>query len=512
MKNYNNNNKTLSSHSSIPEFSVQASSSTPPLLQTLSSHSSTPEFNRTTTPPFGGSIVLQTRKKNILSKESKSLRKRHKSPKINGHILERKESWISLHIYGEPFERGFAHGSLLYKEIEKNQKRMIFTIQHIFETTIPNYMKMCKKKIFPVVKKKFPEFYEEIRGIVAGCKSRGLNISIYDIIAWNSTESLHSYYQKKTSRCSAFIATGNATEKGGIVMAHNTHCNFVCAQSFFIVLYITPSEGSPFIMQTAAGMISSTTDWFLCSTGIIGCETTISSVNFDPIFGSPYFCRIRKAMQYGKTLDDYVDIMLKNNAGDYASSWQFGDINTGEIMLLELGLKKHSMERTRDGVFYGMNSAMDFALRSEETTEKTHFDIKTSSGSRNARFNQLLNNTYYGKINTENAKKILSDHYDSFLHKEKMGSRNICKHTEMDPEKGMRGSYYPFGCTDGKVVDSDLAKNLFFYGRFGSSCGRVFNAKEHIRKHPEYDYMTGILEDFPKTDWTLLSPGSPRIK
>ena len=29
-------------------------------IQTLSSHSSTPEFNRTTTPPFGGSIVLQT--------------------------------------------------------------------------------------------------------------------------------------------------------------------------------------------------------------------------------------------------------------------------------------------------------------------------------------------------------------------------------------------------------------------------------------------------------------------
>ena len=52
-------NKTLSSHTSTPEFSVQASSSTPPLLQTLSSHSSTPEFNRTTTPPFGGSIVLQ---------------------------------------------------------------------------------------------------------------------------------------------------------------------------------------------------------------------------------------------------------------------------------------------------------------------------------------------------------------------------------------------------------------------------------------------------------------------
>ena len=42
--------QTLSSHTSTPEFSAQASYSTPPLLQNLSSHTSTPEFQRNVTP------------------------------------------------------------------------------------------------------------------------------------------------------------------------------------------------------------------------------------------------------------------------------------------------------------------------------------------------------------------------------------------------------------------------------------------------------------------------------
>ena len=102
-------------------------------------------------------------------------------------------------------------------------------------------------------------------------------------------------------RCSAFIATGNATKNRDIVMAHNTHSDFVTGQLLNIVIKVFPDVGNAFIMQTSAGLIASTSDWFLMSNGIIGCETTLSDINYKPEFGTPFFCRIRELMQYAKS-------------------------------------------------------------------------------------------------------------------------------------------------------------------------------------------------------------------
>ena len=70
---------------------------------------------------------------------------------------------------------------------------------------------------------------------------------------------------------------------------------------------------------------------------------------------------------------------------------------------------------------------------------------------------------YYGKIDVEVAKKVLSDHYDVYLKKED----NPCSHTveghyELDPFEywGARLPYRPAGAVDGKVMDSDMAKGL----------------------------------------------------
>lgn len=291
-------------------------------------------------------------------------------------------------------------------------------------------------------------------------------------------------------------------------MAHNTHCDFPTAAKFNIVLYITPNTGTPFVMQTAAGLIMSATDWFVCASGIIGCETTMSSMKYQPQFGYPYFCRIRQAMQYGQSLDDYITIMKERNAGDYACSWLLGDINSAEIMLFELGLKETNIKRTKNGVFYGMNTALGKHIREQETTDRDLDDIKTSSGARNSRFKELFSRrkstSYYGKITTENAKLIISDHHDAYLKIDSMNNRSICRHSELDassPNLGLTG-YYLWGATDGKVVNTQQAKRLEFEGRFGSSCGREFIAKDFLEKHPEYKKDWGeVLPDFPNTEW-----------
>ena len=424
---------------------------------------------------------------------------------INGEIIEKEAGWIKIKIYGEPYKRGFAHGYLLKNELKRVLNVFPFLIEESKSIKFTEFLKKSNKLIIPQIKKHHPEFYEEIKGISDGSKKAGLIISINFLIAWNSYMSLSHYLSDNyNSRCSAFIATGNATKNGDIIMAHNTHTDFATGQLNNIIMHINPKKGYPFLMQTSPGLIASVSDWFICSTGIIGSETTISGINYIPKFGTPFFCRIREAMQYGETLDDYVKIMKKNNAGDYACSWLLGNINTNEIMLFELALKKCNIKKTKNGVFYGMNSAISNEIRKKETDDIDHNNISTSVGARNNRLNELLNKKYYGKININIAKQMLGDHYDVYMKNNIKGVRGICKHLESSVEHCKRPPFYPFGTTDAKVVDTEMAKNNSFMGRFGSGCGRVFSIKKHIRQHPEYKDWEGKIEDFKNEKWIKI--------
>lgn len=414
---------------------------------------------------------------------------------IHGKINSRKNGWIIMSIYGEPYERGYAHGSLLASHFSHVDKVFKYIVVSHFHTTFEEYLEICTRLISPVVMNDYSEFYEEIRGINEGIVSAGVqNITVHYLIAWNALLSMYSHYSNNHGqRCCAFIATGEATIDGKIVMAHNTHSDFASGVLGNIILHVHPAMGHSFRMQTYPGYIASGTDWFLCSSGIIGCETTISKTNYKPRFGAPYFCRIRQAMQYANTLDECAIIMKKDNAGDYACSWLFGDINENTIMLCEIGRNKTHVEKTNTGVFYGANTAIDYELRNTETTDSFD-DLTTSTGARTMRLQSMLLREYYGKLTTSNAKNILSDHYDVYINRIDPGQRTICKHSKSSP----------WGATDGKVVDATMAKNLTFYGRMGPPCGGNFNAKQFIQRHPKYKEWDTVFQDIPKRKWTKI--------
>ena len=441
-----------------------------------------------------------TKTKNITKKNIET------KPIIRGTIIEEKEGWVVAHIFGEPYDRGFAHGYLLKNELKRVINTFPFIVKEQLDVSLQKFINKSNKIIKPKIKKYFPEFYNELRGICDGANYGDIDISLDFLIAWNSLLSLYDVFSKKTERCSAFIACGNSTENGDIIMGHNTHSDFATGQLLNIVLYVTPTNGNSFVMQTSPGFIASSSDWFICSSGIIGCETTIGDTNYKPKFGTPYFCRIRQAMQYGKSLDDYVKIMMDKNAGDYACSWLLGDIKQNEIMLFELGLKEKHIQTTKNGVFYGMNSAIGENVRKNETNDKDYDNLFTSSGSRNARLNELLNEKYNGSINLDNSKKILSDHYDMFLKKNILNSRGICKHLELEPEPDKKSTkpFYPFGCTDTKIVNSEMASKLSFLGKMGCGCGEPFNVKKYIKEHPEYEHWANILVDRPNRKWLKI--------
>ena len=424
-----------------------------------------------------------------------------KNKKIQGDIDFEKSGWKHITVYGEPYDRGYAHGNLLSEDLKRVLTVLPFMVDEHFKISFKKYMDDCNKHIYNIVKKKCPEIYSELRGIVAGARKKGVNVTLRFLIAWNSFLSLYSFYKDGGSeRCSAFIATGEATEKGDIVMAHNTHSDFLTGQLLNIVMTIKPANGNIFKMQTSAGFVASSSDWFLCENGIVGCETTIAHINFKPKFGLPYFCRIRKLMQYANNLDDCIDIMSKDSAGDYSCSWLYGNTNDGEIMVHEIGKNIQNVKRMNNGVIYGMNSALSFEIRNLETTDTDHSNLSTSLGSRSHRLDYLLNQKHYGKINLSIAKEIIADHYDTKENRIHKSARGICKHSEIDDMY----NFTPYGATDGKVVNSDLAKTLNFHGRFGSSCGRAFSITSYVKKHPEHKKWLPVLDDYKPYGWVKL--------
>lgn len=434
-------------------------------------------------------------KKKRITNKNKKTKKNRKSFLIHGKRLPKKNGWIRIKIDGNAFERGFAHGYLLSKELQEIKDTFEFIVKEngIF-TSIASYEKYCRENITPNIQESFPEFFEEMQGISAGAIASGnIEITFDFIVAWNALLSTYTIFPE---RCSAFISI----QDGNIIMAHNTHTDYLTGQKGNIIMEICPSNGNRMIMQTYPGYICSGTDWFMIENGIIGCECTISNINYTPKFGIPYFCRIRQAMQYGNSLDDYVKIMLEKNAGDYPCTWLLGDTVKKEIMQFEIGLKYHSVERKKEGVFYGMNSVHDKTIREKETNDKDYGNTKTSSGARNMRLHYLLYEKYAEKMNIENAKKIISDHYDVYLDIETDGNhRSICKHTNSD-------NNYPSGAIDGKIVDTNMAKKMTFIGRFGNSCGTDFNIRKYIEKYPKNKVWTKYIKNMPYQSWTELKP------
>lgn len=433
-----------------------------------------------------------------------------------------KNGWVYLHIEGEPFDRGFQHGYLAAKEL-KTIKRSLEYLTYFNTGKKWEFFVEAAQCIF--VPHMDEEFLDEIKGIAAGAQKAGVQISWQEVLAWNGYEELTDYWWPnakpkykyapefpcKDDRCSAFIATGDATEGGRIVMAHNSFSDFETGQFSNLILDIAPSKGHRIFMQSVPGYIDSFADFFTTGAGIMGTETTIGGFSLYDPNEAPEFYRVRKAMQYADTLDRFVEIMKKQNNGGYANSWLLGNIKTGEIMRFELGLKFSHVERKKNGYFIGFNAPIDPRIRNLECSNTGFADIRRHQGARQVRLTQLMKK-HYGKITVEVGKKVLADHYDVYLKKENPCSRTVDGHYELDAREYMSqpGRPLPFqprGAVDGKVTDSHMAKSLSFWARWGNSSGMPFHAKKFLDEHIQWSYLDGYLFDRPEQPWTRFIKG-----
>jgi hypothetical protein len=446
---------------------------------------------------------------------------------IKNGFANKKNGWIYIHINGNPRERGYAYGYLCANEFKEIQKMLIYYIFETFGYTWNYFIENINKSFKEMTKAKFGELYEEMTGISEGCNANGCNTSLDEIIAWNFYLSLPYWFSYKSDshigkegggnpngggnkaddKCSALIAVGDWTLDGKIVVAHNSFTDYIDGQYSNVILDLNPTEGHRIIMQTSPCWIWSGTDFFVTSAGIIGTETTIGG--FQPYEERyPIGYRIRKAMQYANNIDDYINILMEENSGDYANSWLFGDIKTNEILRLELGLKYNSISRTKNGYYIGFNAPFDPRIRNLEVVNSGFYDIRRHQGARRVRLTELVTQ-YKGKINTDIAKKIIADHYDVYLKKNNPCSRTVCAHYDLDAREYMSQAdrpkpFAPHGALDGIVCDTTLAKKMGFIARFGNSCGKSFDKSVFCKQHIQYANFCLYLKDRPTQPWTLF--------
>lgn len=445
----------------------------------------------------------------------------------NGISYE-KNGWLYVSIKGDPKERGYAYGYLIADEMKLIFEMLEFLVYQDTGYKWSHYVDLGAKYLKPTIMEHFAEFYEEMEGFAEGCSAGGTKTTIDDILAWNNYFSLTGYFVVPTvgangeavhkkvgeggsgavDRCSAFMVNGDYTHDGKIIMVHNDFANFTDGQYSRIVLDITPTKGHRILMQGIVGWIWSGSDYFVTSKGIMGTETTIGGFNvFENNY--PISCRMRQAMQYGDTLDDYVDILVKGNSGDYACCWLFGDTNSNEIMSLELGLKYHKVDKKKNGYFIGFNAPYDPRIRNLECANTGFDDIRRHQGARRVRLADLMD-LHKGKIDVEIAKQIIADHYDVYLNKVNPCSRTVCSHYELDAREFMSQAdrpkpYQPRGAINGKVCDSTMAKNMSFVAIYGNSCGTPFYKDVFCSEHREWAYLQPYLHDRLRQPWVKFT-------
>lgn len=430
--------------------------------------------------------------------------------------------WHYVHLEGSPFQIGYQHGYLLADNIDLSWKACI----HVYwsEEEFGDWWYAAREisewYIWP---KLTDEMKLEIEGIAAGVRARGLEWDKWDILGFNSwadidaywelweTETAHSAAEQVSlphieKGCSAFIATGSYTKDGGIVIGHNTWAGYAGDGYWNVIFDLEPSDGHRIVYQSTGGCIWSGQDWYYNDAGLMVCETTLPGMDVYNVEGTPLFVRVRYAMQYGSTIDDFIRIMTDQNSGAYANEWLIGNAKTGEICSLQLGCYVWDIERTFDGFIGSCNYPKGPGVRSE-TTYNWHIPW-TSGYCRNERWNELKD--YYtanlGLIDCSVGMEMLSDHKDMWTDTFEASARTLCGHREAETNADPR----PSGAYDGKVTCSGLVLNeMGMWGRWGHPCGTPFIASVFLALHPEYEWQLPYLHDIPDegiaVPWTYFT-------
>ena len=424
----------------------------------------------------------------ILAEENQSNLKSINSDQYEQGYRYNVQGWIYLHIEGDPYERGYQHGYLLSSEIVDminrwsniihNYKTIDRIGKHFSESrykkVAETWWDFCTNQNFRMYWDKFPEEYKsEIKGIADGVTARGgkvhgRDVTFKDILAINemyefmskltrmrkgihplrtffhqleqiepgvSNTGLSDFIEsflgsEPAHHCNGFIATGDATTNGQMVVSHTTICGggawwwtYYISLRWNVILDIQPTTGNRVIISTSPGLIWSDEDYYQNDNGIVFIETTCPQGLFDNK-GLPLSVRARNAIQYGNSIDDVIYHLKYKNDGSMNAVWLIGDSKTGEISRFELGYRTSAVWRTFNGFYWSANNPIDSRVSLEKFYLKKYLKavifkiVLKSTGlgynsiryipvPRDIKFEEL-GNKYYGQIDVDVVKEIMS--------------------------------------------------------------------------------------------------------
>jgi hypothetical protein len=442
-------------------------------------------------------------------------------PRLGHAYRFERAHWTYVHLQGTPTQIGFQHGWLLAPEIEDAFHVVQLENTHATRRNWGFFRQAAQKVLWPHIE---TEYRQELQGIVDGLRAHGVrDMDLWDVVALNGMIELPEYYVPMLDRqqhtknapklkapgdCSAFVATGDWTRDHRPVIAHNNWSSFMDGERWHIIFDIVPEHGHPFLMDGFPGNIDSADDFGVNAAGIAITETTITGYDlFDPN-GVPEFVRARKAMQYASSIDDYVDIMLKDNNGGYGNDWLLADNKTGEIARFELGLTMHHLWRTSNGYFVGSNFPSDPEFIRKETDFNPN-DPASSPNARHKRWDALMAQ-YKGQIDVALAEQFLADHTDAYTGQEARDERTLCGHVDNSPRGVPEWSwpaFDPAGAVSAKAADSSMIAHMSLTARAGRPCGEDFLAGPFLAKHPQFDWERPLLRDMPGSPWASFHSG-----
>lgn len=416
--------------------------------------------------------------------------------------------WIVLHVEGEPYERGYQHGRLMAPEIADYLKTLAARKSPKDPESAWRAGRTLVDALF--LRRYDKEYLEEMKGTADGAAAAGATfgdraVDLLDVVAINSEVEVMFLQDAaeaspnglegrafrepaaappkapKSDHCSAFAAVGPATADGSIVFGHITMWNLAQARHFNVWLDVKPAQGHRVLMQTYPGGIQSGMDYYLNDAGLVVAETTIAQTRFDPE-GQALASRIRKALQYGDSIDSAIAILSKKNNGLYTNEWLLADTRANEVAMFELGTRKSKLWRSSrrewfggtEGFYWGCNNGKDLDVRLETiaSVEGKPANLVWRASDRDRAWLALFAESK-GKINADFG-------FRAFTTPPLAASPSL----------------------DAKFTTSAMARDLKTWARFGPPIGRSWEPTEAQKRTP------GIRTLVPN-DWTVLTLEAP---
>ncbi len=381
--------------------------------------------------------------------------------------------WIFVHIEGEPYDRGYQYGYLVSDEIVEYINKLAIRQNRANPGDGWNTIRFMTQAF--MLNRYDEEYQVEMKGIAdgasyAGARFDGRPLDVVDIAGINSIidfGQMRGALQRTANatsginflkhedellisdehhKCSAITATGSATEDGRFVFGQIFMWNGYTGVHWDVICDVVPSKGHRIVYHTFPGGLHSGSDFYINDAGIVIGETTVSQTPYNDE-GTPQSNRIRKAMQYGDSIDDVVEILTDRNNGQYTNEWPFADAKNDEVGIFLLGTYKWRLWRSSEGDFpagltdyyWCNNNNKDLEVRKEYivNADNAPYDLMFRPWNRDLAFNE-------------------------FYHRKK-GEIDSIAVSELWASSPINRAH----ACDGKITTGDMADQLVFLAHYG---------------------------------------------